>query len=55
MNHIAAKLKELGLSAAREISAGEDLTERKFIHIEPYWRGDPDSPIALRTHLLGAK
>jgi hypothetical protein len=28
---------------------------RKFIHIEPYWRGDEDAPIALRSHELGSE
>lgn len=27
--------------------------ERKFIHVEPYWRGPADAPIALRSHVLG--
>jgi hypothetical protein len=27
-------------------------TERKFIHIEPYWRGPEDAPIAVRSHVL---
>ena len=27
--------------------------DRKFIHIEPYWRGPEDAPIALRSHVLG--
>lgn len=26
--------------------------ERKFIHIEPYWRGPEDAPIAVRPHIL---
>ena len=25
---------------------------RKFIHIEPYWRGPEDAPIAVRPHVL---
>lgn len=25
---------------------------RKFIHIEPYWRGPEDAPIAVRSHVL---
>ncbi len=25
---------------------------RKFIHIEPYWRGPADAPIAVRPHIL---
>lgn len=28
-------------------------SERKFIHIEPYWRGPEDAPIAVRPHVLG--
>jgi len=27
--------------------------ERKFIHIEPHWRGPEDAPIAVRPHVLG--
>ncbi len=26
---------------------------RKRIHIEPYWRGDEDAPIAVKTHRVG--
>lgn len=26
--------------------------ERKFIHIEPYWRGPEDAPIVVRPHIL---
>jgi len=33
---------------------GPGFKDRKWIHIEPYWRGDPDSPIALRAHELGS-
>lgn len=25
---------------------------RKWVHIEPYWRGDRDAPIALRSHKI---
>lgn len=32
---------------------GPGRTERKFIHIEPYWRGPEDAPIAVRPHILG--
>lgn len=31
---------------------GHQASERKFIHIEPYWRGPEDAPIAVRPHLL---
>jgi hypothetical protein len=31
---------------------GVGRTERKFIHIEPYWRGPEDAPIAVRPHVL---
>lgn len=34
---------------------GPERSERKFIHIEPYWRGPDDAPIALRNHVLAAK
>lgn len=27
--------------------------DRKFIHVEPYWRGPEDAPIAVRPHVLG--
>lgn len=27
-------------------------TLRKFIHVEPYWRGPEDAPIAVRPHVL---
>lgn len=32
--------------------SGPGGTERKFIHIEPYWRGPEDAPIAVRPHIL---
>ncbi len=32
---------------------GPNLSERKWVHIEPYWRGPEDAPIATRAHLLG--
>lgn len=28
-------------------------TARKWIHVEPYWRGPEDAPIAVRSHVLG--
>lgn len=31
---------------------GPGLSERERIHIEPYWRGAEDAPIAVRTHRL---
>lgn len=31
---------------------GEGGAQRKFIHVEPYWRGPDDAPIALRNHVL---
>lgn len=31
---------------------GEGGRERKFIHVEPYWRGPDDAPIALKNHVL---
>lgn len=31
---------------------GEKSSQRKFIHVEPYWRGPDDAPIALRNHVL---
>lgn len=31
---------------------GTGRSERKFIHIEPYWRGPEDAPIAVRPHIL---
>lgn len=33
---------------------GNDRALRKFIHIEPYWRGPEDAPIAVRPHVLNA-
>lgn len=32
---------------------GPNAGERKFIHVEPYWRGPEDAPIALKNHVLG--
>jgi len=31
---------------------GKDNEQRKWIHVEPYWRGPDDAPIALRPHHL---
>lgn len=31
---------------------GTGLTLRKLIHVEPYWRGPEDAPIALRPHVV---
>lgn len=31
---------------------GPALSERKLIHVEPYWRGPDDAPIGVRTHPL---
>lgn len=31
---------------------GEKGSQRKFIHVEPYWRGPDDAPIALKNHVL---
>jgi len=28
--------------------------KEKVIHVEPYWRGDPDSPVAVRVHKMGS-
>jgi len=28
--------------------------ERKWIHVEPYWRGPEDAPVVVRPHILGA-
>lgn len=28
--------------------------ERKWIHVEPYWRGPEDAPVIVRSHVLGA-
>jgi hypothetical protein len=27
--------------------------ERRYMHIEPYWRGPEDAPIAVRPHVIG--
>lgn len=31
---------------------GTGSTQRKFIHVEPYWRGPEDAPIIIRPHDL---
>lgn len=31
---------------------GKNLSERRWKHIEPYWRGPDDAPIAVRPHVL---
>lgn len=31
---------------------GPGLAERKIIHVEPYWRGPEDAPVAIRAHKL---
>lgn len=32
---------------------GAEMALRKWIHVEPYWRGPEDAPIAIRTHRVG--
>lgn len=32
---------------------GQDRADRKLIHVEPYWRGDENAPVAVRSHVLG--
>lgn len=34
---------------------GEGGAQRKWIHVEPYWRGDENAPIAVRSHVLGVE
>jgi hypothetical protein len=31
---------------------GSGQSERRFIHVEPYWRGPEDAPIAVRPHII---
>jgi hypothetical protein len=31
---------------------GDGSLDRKLIHVEPYWRGPEDAPIAVRSHVL---
>jgi len=31
---------------------GHERSERRFIHIEPYWRGPEDAPIAVSPHII---
>jgi len=33
---------------------GPQRSRRKLIHVEPYWKGPEDAPIAVRAHQLGA-
>ena len=33
-------------------ACGAGGAERKWVHIEPYWRGPEDGPIAVRSHLI---
>lgn len=33
---------------------GAKLVDRKFIHVEPYWRGPETAPVAVRLHLIGS-
>lgn len=32
---------------------GPNGADRRWIHVEPYWRGPEDAPIAVRSHVLG--
>ncbi len=32
---------------------GPGRVDRKWIHIEPYWKGPDDAPIAVRDHVMG--
>jgi hypothetical protein len=33
---------------------GHELQDRKWIQIEPYWRGPEDAPIAVRSHRVSS-
>lgn len=49
-----SKLKVQGVVAGhwKNQPHGRAGSLRKFIHIEPYWRGPEDAPIAVRPHVL---
>ena len=34
---------------------GAGAVERKMIHVEPYWRGPEEAPIAVRSHILDVR
>lgn len=48
----AAKIQSLVRGHHKRQRCGPGGTQRKWIHIEPYWRGPEDAPIALRPHTL---
>lgn len=33
----------------KRVAIGTGRAQRKLVHIQPYWRGDPDAPISART------
>jgi hypothetical protein len=36
----------------KRVAHGAARAERKWVHIEPYWRGPEDAPLAIRPHRL---
>lgn len=48
----ALKVQTLVRGHWKNQPCGPGSSERKFIHIEPYWRGPEDAPIAVRPHIL---
>jgi hypothetical protein len=50
--HGKLSLQHLVRGHHKRQACGPSGSERKWIHIEPYWRGDEDAPIAQRQHVL---
>ncbi len=36
----------------KRVAHGAGRTERRWTHIEPYWRGPEDAPVAVRPHMM---
>lgn len=50
--HLAKTVQSLVRGHWKNQPYGPGGSGRKFIHIEPYWRGPEDAPIAVRSHIL---
>lgn len=52
-NRAAPSFQHMVIGHYKNQPCGPGRAQRAWIHVEPYWRGDPDSPIATRSHVIG--
>ncbi len=48
----SASIQSLVRGHHKRQPCGPEGKDRKWIHVEPYWRGPEDAPIAVRSHVL---